>query len=257
MIVGKPIAVVDTNVIVDLYSWHDFNEHFERLITTASLPGVPIDDPTSLMRITRARDALLLAICFHKTNAITFSLSESVTLLNRLTVFDRDGKPLPDDERIRRLAFTKTFLWFVKTRLLTGWKDAMRDSDLKGNDADRAFVAYAKENELPLITNEGFGPLGINKKSLMQKLAREQGVRIIQAIDFYADKMDDMAEGIAFFLRFRAEAPEYLKWYVKRHPEGKKAVQQILRDLGRHYEYLLSDDPRAPRLKPLKFLTYR
>jgi len=252
----KPIAVIDTNVIVDLYSWHDFNDHFDSRVSYASSDDVSLDDPVSKMRFSRARRALLLAIHLHNTKAITYSLSESVTLLKRLTQFDAQGKPLDPDERIRREAFTKTFLWFVKRRLLTDWKDGMRVADLSSNEADRALVAFANEHSLPLITNEGFTATGVNPRKLMQRLARESGVRIVQAADFYGTEMDEAEEAKVFFRRFRKVLPVYKKWYVEKHPSGKHAIDQILRHLDRYYYFLLRGDWDESPLKPIKLMTY-
>ncbi len=254
---SKPVAVIDTNVIVDLYSWHDFNDHFEHIITYASSDNVPVNDPKSRMRVSRAREALLLAIYLHKTEVTTFSLSESVKLVERVSKLDRKGKPLDPDERIRREAFTKTFLWFVREQLLVGWKDTMHRSESKGSEADRELLAYAKVHSLPLITNEGFTPLGVNKKSPMQKLAKVHGIEIIKAADFYDGEMDVGKEAMTFFRRFRAEAPKYIEAYLGKYPEGERAIRQIFRDLDRYYYLLLSADPNAPEPKPMKLLTYR
>jgi len=249
---GEPIAVLDTNVVLDLFSWHDFHDHFGRRVTWASANNVRLDDPQSRMRMARAREALLLAIYLHKTRAITFSISEAERLVIRVSQFDAKGKPLSDDERGYKEAFVKTFLWFVKERLLVGWQDAMEVTDAEGNDADDILLAHAKKKSLPLITNEGFTATGVDRKNRMRRKAKKEGVQIVRAADFYHDKMDVEVEAKAFFRRFRAETPKYLKWYLKKHGRGKGAIQRILRDLDRYYDFILSNDPNAPRIKPIK-----
>lgn len=253
---NKPIAVVDTNVLVDLYSWHDFHEHFERMVTWASSDPVRLDDAQSRMRIARAREALLLAIRFHKLRASTFSISEAVRVVTRSAEFS-NGKPLGDDERAYREAFIKTFLWFVRERLLAGWDAKMLTTDAKGNDADDLLLAYAKENSVPLITNEGYTATGINRKNRMQRLAKEAGVTIVKAVEFCRDDIDSQDEARAFLRAFREETPRYLKHYLKRHSKGRQGIHRILKDLDRYYDVILSSFANSAADGARSLLTYR
>jgi len=67
----RPVAVVDTNVLLDLHSMHDFRQ-VEELV---QLHGdAAFDHAKTTYRLARARDALLLGMHLSKNNLTTWSL---------------------------------------------------------------------------------------------------------------------------------------------------------------------------------------
>ena len=95
------LAVVDTNVILDVVSLHDLSQTYERL----GADGV--DTPDAVYRRSRARESLLLAIYFHKAKAVTYSLhSEPVAILTT--------KVDPTSEDALETHYTKLFIHFVR-----------------------------------------------------------------------------------------------------------------------------------------------
>jgi hypothetical protein len=229
----KPIAVIDTNVLVDLYSWHDYLRHIEQKIAWV-LANPKLDDPITVMRRARAGEALLLAIYLNKIRAVTFSISEAVTMMGVLVPANAKGSA--------PLNFTKTFIYFVVDELLSGWTQQMQVTDARSNAADDLLLAYAKENSLPLITNEGYSPTGIDHRKRMRKRAMAVGVTLVRAADFYRDEIDERAEADAFLDRFKRKSVDCIRRYVKAHPGGKRAITQIVHDMGNYFYHVLRPD---------------
>ena len=240
MRLGKPIAVVDTNILVDLYSWHDWLEHFEsRMPAIVAVPD--LSDAKTAWRKARAREALLLALYLHKIRATTFSLSEGLTTIKELSDASTKGQ--------WKDAFTRTFLWYVKEQLLSDWREGMKLSAAVGNAADDELLAFAKEHSLPLVTSEGYTPVGISGSNRMRKRARQAAVQVVTAADFYAGKIDEEDEANAFLLRFRKGAAGYVRAHRKQHGMSR-GVEQIVRAMGNYYTHIFDPDPPGFGIKP-------
>lgn len=197
------LAVLDTNVFIDIHSCHDLKGTFDRL--HSSLGDAAIDEPVVAYRLRRARESLLLAMYFNKNSTTTYSLhNEAVELLMLRAPPSPGGHAMESD-------FTTAFVHFVKDYVLPDWSPTMptEPGSEASNEADRALVAYAKDNGLPLITNEGNTPDGIIDEK-MRKLARDAGVAVFAPCQFYDGKMNEAEEVDAFLGRFRHEAPRYL-----------------------------------------------
>lgn len=54
--------------------------------------------------------------------------------------------------------FTRTFVWFVKDRVLSGWlpRVSVTERNLKGNAADAEIVRQARIRRIPVISHEGY-----------------------------------------------------------------------------------------------------
>jgi hypothetical protein len=164
-------AVTDTNVLLDVHSCHDlttaYNDAYARLGKAA------VDDLTVVYRRARARESLLLGMHLNRVKATTYSLHfEPVDLLTKRAPPAAGGATMESD-------FTNMFLHFVKDYVLPDWNMIMptQPGTEAKNDADKAYIDYAKQHGLPLITNEGYGQNGLVDEK-MRKLAKDAGVAV-------------------------------------------------------------------------------
>jgi hypothetical protein len=72
--------VIDTNVLLDLYSCHDF----EAVVVKHGADLVAISHPDTIYRRARAREAVILAVYLDRIEATTLSLQhEALDLIQR------------------------------------------------------------------------------------------------------------------------------------------------------------------------------
>ena len=145
---SSTIAVLDTNVILDILSCHDLMQEYEELGEGA------VDQEPMVYRRARARESLLLCMHLHGSWSDTLSLHEA---LDQLMAKAPPGQLATSFET----AFTTIFIWFVKDYVLPRWEMLVptKAGTEKGSAADRAYVELAKAGGLPLVTNEGFTPI--------------------------------------------------------------------------------------------------
>lgn len=210
----ETIAIVDTNVLLDVYSSHDLIKTYE--MTHARVGIKAIDDPTVSYRRIRARESFLLTLYFNKLKATTYSLHSEVLNMMRTRVPPAEGGETMESD------FTRTFLWYVKDYLLTDWNAtcATKPGNEAKNAADEAYIAQAKESRLPLITNEANGPNGIVDEK-MRKLAKDAGVPVFAPREFYAGWIDEGLEITNFLRRFTTESHGYMNARRKKFGEDK------------------------------------
>lgn len=211
---GKPIssasfaAVVDANVIIDLYSVHSFRD----------------PDAFKKNRAGRAIDALLAGICLHERRSTTYSTLEALRI-----IYQR----VPPGGRSAELLFASGVSQFVKDVVLCEW-DARADADRdpRGGEADSLLLTKAQALGLPLITSDG--PLA--------KKASAVGVEVWKPGEYWQRNLrDPEASKRRFLARFQAEAPRWLR-APGREAEWAKMLPQFY-DL---YRYMLLGR-RAPR----------
>jgi hypothetical protein len=225
------VAVLDTNVLLDVFSCHDLSAKVDKV----AADGGPIADDASVVhRRARARESLLLAMYFDATGATTHSLlNEADGMLTRA---------VPPGEESLETHYTTLFVWFTKELLLArwdarvvapvaGWEGILSTTlPLEGREAtaptgsraDAWHIAWAKAHGLPLITNEGFSPAGYEPGKIAKRAAMD-GVRVMFPKDFYAGKIDEAAEIEGFFGRFREHAPAYLE----RHSSHRNSLEMM------------------------------
>ena len=216
---GPFVAVVDTNVLLDIYSCHNIAETY----TNVGESGM--DGADALYRRVRARESLLLAMYLHKVQARTISLgAEAVTILK--------GR-VPPENRSPEATFTKMMAHVVVPRVLHEWQAMNPDppGEEKGNAADDALVAFAKEYRVPLITNEGFTPSGYAVGKIARR-ATVAGVLVFFPRDFYAGKIDEAGEIEDFLLRFHGQAPVYASGQAD--PDGADRFMKFMDSYFRH-----------------------
>lgn len=237
---AKPIAVVDTNIFLDLYSWHDWHQQFESRAPAVILRP-DLTDAKSVWRKARAREALLLAMYLTKINATTLSLSEGLIQLKTKPFVNATG-----GQRAWNDAYIRTYIWYVKEQIFRGWTESMKISEAAGSAADDEMLAFAKDHALPLITSEGYTPDGINDQNRMRKRARLAGVQVVRAADYYVGKIDEEEESQLFLQKFRNGVSGYIKAYRKRN--GKTAsVELLLNEMGDYYKFIL--ESRMPQFR--------
>lgn len=178
---GQFTALVDSNVLIDVDSIHN-------------LARPPTVGQASLQeRRVRARDALLLAICFHELRAKTYSLREAVAVLTR------DVKPGSGGIEEH---FVTCGIYFVRPLVLSRWTALHPpEINLRGNAADDHFLAKAKEFGKPLITLE----------ARLARRAKAAGVEVFKPAEFYVGRMDRDDAVRRFLQRFKARARAFEK----------------------------------------------
>jgi len=220
-------AILDTNVVLDIQSIHDMTAAYERLGTA------DLDAPHLVYRRARARESLLLGMYLHTAKATTLSLhSEFIALLTRV------APPTAKGGVSLGVEFTTTFSWFVKDYLLPDWNMNIptEPGGERGNAADAALVALARQASVPLITNEGYTAAGIVDEKL-RKRAKEAGVEVFAPREFYDGKMDETAETEAFLERWASEAPRYLEQH--RNEFGRDKSDELLAIICGLYRHVL------------------
>jgi hypothetical protein len=219
------VAVVDTNVMIDLHSCHD---HTRVLHPALSEVGDAAWLKTDVWyRGTRARDAVLLAIYLDQIKATTWgSHGEFVEKLAKIV----PPAPEKDGGQDWELDFATNVIHFVREFLLANWTHAMPlpAEGERGNAADKWLVAEALRLNVPLISNEGLRIDGsIDQAKNIRKLATGAGITVVTPRDFFNGRIDEVAAADAFQVRFieqlniytrdRTDHLERMLWMMKRY----------------------------------------
>lgn len=238
------VAIVDTNVFLDIYSCHDAIVAYNTVY--AEIGRAAVDHPKVVYRRARARESLLLALYLNKVGATTFTLQSEA-----MDVLEDNAPPTAVGGMRWETDFTSFMVHFVKDYVLGNWNACfatpkagwekfvsveLLSTELRtpghpelttptGTNADTFHIACAKDNGIPLITNEGFSETGYKSGKIVKRAARE-GVRGMRPCDFYAGHINEADEIDAFLNRFRDEAPKYLDAHWQKH--GKDAADKVL-----------------------------
>ena len=234
------VAVVDTNVMLDVYSCHDLEGEYDK--------GGDIAGPNATYRRARARESLLLAIYLHAIRAMTYGLHHE--LPRKLTEM---VDPAAHGTWVNH--FTTLFVHFVKDDVLFGWNlGFVPDNDLgvAGDEADGRLLTFAKDNKLPLITNEGFNVHGIKDKKLRGK-AKAQGVAVFTPREFCEGNLNENAEMQAFLKRFVERAPAYIEQHEREFGPSKVVGESLHRLLG-VYRHILFGEISDGSLLPVSVM---
>jgi hypothetical protein len=162
------------------------------------------------MRLTRARDALLLSIFFYETRAMTYSLYESLAKTVEL---------VPPKNVTEETQYTIAVVHFVRPVALSRWDLRFPDDvDPRKSEADRFLVDRALEFGKPLITHD----------AAMTRRARARGVEVFTPAQFFTGRMDEAKAVRRFLLRYRTSMKPFAR--TKEHAENWATL------LGRIYE---------------------
>jgi hypothetical protein len=204
------VAVVDSNVLLDLISCHNYTRKFEPVWATKG-DGAWRDAGVDY-RGSRACDALLLAIYLDQIRATTWSSHGELDATARRIVPPRPELPGGGDwER----DYLTQVIHFVMEVVLKNWKaTAPESAELeRGNDNDRWLVAEARRLNVDLISTEGLKPDGsIDVTKTVHKEAALLGVRVVTPRAFFRGKLlDEEAAAEAYLRRFAEQIPIYCK----------------------------------------------
>jgi hypothetical protein len=244
------VGVLDTNVLIDVQSVHDFAKTYEGLYAT--LGPAAVDHRDVVHRRARARESILLIIYLDSINGATFSLGPEA--LGTLTA------KVPPEALTFERQYTGLFLHFVRGRVLPRWRflgadqepgwetflsraPALDEAEMRnptGNRADAWLIALAKRLGLPLITNEGFKRSGYGVSEIGER-AKAEGVTVLFPKDVYAGKIDEMAETARFLERFCDEAPAF----IEEQPKQQNGLG-VMFGLYRHFLLGETDGREAP-----------
>jgi hypothetical protein len=201
---SEVVAVVDTNVLLDLHSCHDLVHSYDK-------SGGP-ETPETTYRRKRAKEGLTLAIYLHETRATTWSVASEPVARMLANVDPNAGDTL-------EFHYAMLFSNYVLPHVLHGWAPGMPptpDPAMTGNRADAALVAYAQQHGKPLITNEGISHSGTrNTDKWLLKRARAAGVQIFSPEDFYQGKINVRRAARRFIAAFRRGVWDFVQTMPK------------------------------------------
>lgn len=222
---SEPIAaVVDTNVILDIYS-----------LTDILLANEESDLRRHNFRLTRARDSLLLAWCFHATRSTTLSLGRETTRLvkqrNSPNVATLTGHHM------------QMSIYLQKERLLSQWNDLSFVEGLAtGASCDDVLLAVAEQLKVPLITNEGFFSTAGKKRSkrMLPSKAQALGVHTVSPRDYWSTRQTESQAIAAIRTQFDESAVRFLI-----HHDNSDAASRAVILRRAFLEYVLTGDARS------------
>jgi hypothetical protein len=207
---SKVVAVLDTNVMLDLVSVHD--------LARAAQAG---DPQKHRSRGVRAGAALRLAILLNEFEASTFSPG-----MEALAIAER---AVPPGGSGHEPAFIQVWLYFITDELLPDWQMGTLPGDgceeLRGNAMDDALVDLAKRRGCPLITNEGVSHSGaLLAKKRIPRRAALLGVEVVTAADFCRGKLKRSAIE-QFMIKFHRQG----ELFHKGEPDFRDAQKMVWR----------------------------
>jgi hypothetical protein len=225
------VAVVDTNVMIDIHSCHDFTGRLHPALAQMGDGGWLT--PGVWYRGTRARDALLLTIYLDQIGATTWGSNGE--LLDKLTALVPPS-PGQDGGKNWELDFATLTVHFVRERVLSRWTHAVPVPPEKerGNQADQWLVHEAKRLSVPLITNDGLKTDGTidDRKKGTRTMAKAAGVMVVTPREFFQGKLDEAAAADRFRERFNEQA--------RLHVQGRTdQLDKVLQRLGGYYDVVL------------------
>jgi hypothetical protein len=225
---GTCACVLDTNVLLELYSIHDLTKlyaaEFEKHGETAE------ERALVLYRRQRAAYTLGLAIALHERSFTTFQLGgESLRILS-----DR----VPPDEDSLEAIYVQLFLYYVKDYCLANWNpvtDEKIDEGVKGNACDDILLNIARVNRLSLVTNEGSSERGLDDTHGMRGLAKTAGVQVFTPFEYLGTLGVPFPDAsIRFADCFRKRQDEYL---ATRKTSDHANVREHLTFIGKVYQW--------------------
>jgi hypothetical protein len=217
----KIVAIVDTNVLLDLLSCHD-------VIAAREQPRAD-----AWYRFDRAAYGLRLAIHFHEIRATTLSAGDEVLFVST--------KLVPTEATDLMGWYRYLWLFFTKPKLLCGWRAQSGSTKGKGNAVDDALIDFAKKYSCPLISNEGINSEGLIAKNRLRSRAADGGVTVMTPEEVCRGKRLSHTALQRFLNRFIEVGPSFdrqHKWY--------EAGQHRLAEVHDYYgKLLVGTEPEA------------
>lgn len=217
-------AVMDSNVLVELVSYHDLDNAFARSRSK---------DGAFHYRKQRLRNTLILFEYLHRNKLTTYSMrDEPIAILSRLIPEDRKFTPHTEHLRVA--------IPFLAENIFRDWTGKVADDgepQPTGNEADDFLVDVAAHWRIPLITYEGIRTDGrIDPTKRIQKRSKENCVKVMTPSEFWAGKIDfrEAATRITRSLRVRQKA--YVQ--TQQRPDLADCAIERMRAI---IEYVLAD----------------
>lgn len=232
-----PIAVLDTNVVLDAVSCVHLFQHYEK----QSVPDPTA--PSSILRRQKARESLILSVYLNSIKATTYSLHEAPRIMLREVSPDA----LDAFETHAMIIWTH----YVKDTVLPNWAmigPSNGDGEPVGNAADALLVEKAKEFGVPLVSHEGLTVDGINENCGLRRKARAAGIQVRTAREFYGD-IDELLQSALFMQAYGRGAEAHIA--KSQRPEYMRESMLALQGYYRHILYGVTEgyaDPLPVRL---------
>jgi len=213
----KPNAVLDTNVGLAIYSWHELLDAGER--TVEEDPTANLTHPDIQFWAQRAHTAFMLALFLNERGWTTWSpLNElSRTLVNKAPPGEEGHGPKSN--------FVRLFVYFIKEKLLPGWLDGgdpSSDESMIGIGVDELCLDGAAQHAIPLVSWEGHGPNGLDPEKFIPREARERGIDLLTPEELLSRKKFDETKAVErFFAGWDRHAPAY----ISRNPTAKETLE--------------------------------
>ena len=195
----KPDILLDTNVVVDIYTISDL---IEALNDCAVAGRDPSTDSKVAYRLERYRAGVALANWLSWKKVQTESLpAESLRILGR-----RAPPALVADVRT---IYTYYWIHYVQDFVLRRWRSVVRkdvDATMKGTACDDLLLKLASEYGVPLITNEGLSPDGEVTPGKLIDRATRQGSAAFTPAQFLAQRGASVMGELACFYKLFCSA---------------------------------------------------
>lgn len=228
-VIVRPHAIIDTNVRLAIYSWHDLYAQAEAV--NAKDSAADLSHPEIQPRAKRARSSFLLSLLFNDRKWVTVGPSNE---LKRTIVLRADPT---NSEHHNRVAFVALYIYFIKEKILPDWRDCGDEDDdqeLKGNDVDLICLERAEKHNVPLISWEGTREDGtLNSGKLIPREALLRGVDLVSPDQLLERERFDPSVPLR---RFFADWDRHVGHYIK--ARGGAAELVIVRQF---YERMAED----------------
>jgi hypothetical protein len=193
---AAPIAIIDTNVLLEIYSCHDHYRAHAKAYAEHGDEFYYQLDPTH--RGQRARASLLLAIYLNDIAATTYgSHGEFLDIITKTVPPSPAGTPGGQNWEED---FLTQALYVVGDRVLTNWTHTVPSlaEAQRGSRNDQWLVDEAARLNVPLITHEGLSKTGDRVVSGIDKKAAVAGVQVLMPREFFNGKLDERERSKAF-----------------------------------------------------------
>jgi hypothetical protein len=220
---GVPNAVLDTNVGLAIYSWHDL------VAIAAEHPSATLEHTAIQFRAQRARTAFFLTLFLHQNEWKTLvPLSE----WRRKLI---ETSPPNGPEHSVESSF---FFLYVRPKLLPGWYaggDLNSDAAIRGTNVDRLCLDWAEQHKTPLVSWEGHGPNGLDRSKLIPREAPRRGIDLLTPEELLRRQNFDASAAVQ---RFFSDWDSQVGGYLSVRPDAK-AMLEGMRDF---YQRLSDND---------------
>lgn len=190
----SPDLLLDTNVVVDIYSISDLDDALHACVAGG---GDPRTEPKVGYRLARHRSAVALATWLSWKKRRTEALpSETLRILL--------ARSPPSAVTTFKGVYTYYWVHFIRDYLLRRWQFSFKpgvDEFIRGTDCDDLLLKLAGEYGVPLITNEGVTPVGQVAPGKLHDRAKRLGLAVFTPAEFLATQGASLEQELECFYR--------------------------------------------------------